>query len=147
MVDKRGTKVRDWVNKQEIEVSGCSVQERTTSREMDGRTLPDTEAGRAGVCEEMCARFERFCALADKHGLKLIVGLITGQMSFGGYYPPVFKGSHNAMSDPAMCKWQLRYIKYLVGRLKTQTAIVGFTKERLPIAFSMKYCSIFSVAS
>ena len=29
----------------------------------------------------------------------------------------------------------------------TQTAIAGFTKERLPIAFSMKYCSIFSVAS
>lgn len=94
--------------------------------QMNGRTLPDTEAGRAGVDEEMCARFERFCALADKHGLKLIVGLITGQMSFGGFYPPVFKGSHNAMSDPAMCKWQLRYIKYLVGRLKKQSAIVGW---------------------
>ena len=94
--------------------------------QMDGRTLPDTEAGRAGVSEEMCARFECFCALAEKHGLSLIVGLITGQMSFGGFYPPVFKGSHNAMSDPTMCKWQLRYIKYLVGRLKKQTAIVGW---------------------
>lgn len=42
LVDKRGTLVRDWANKQEIEVSGCSVQERTTSREMDGRTLQIT---------------------------------------------------------------------------------------------------------
>ena len=74
--------------------------------QMDGRTLPDTEAGRAGVSEEMCARFERFCALAEKHGLSLIVGLITGQMSFGGFYPPVFKGSHNAMSDPTMSPLQ-----------------------------------------
>lgn len=94
--------------------------------QMDGKTLPDTEAGRAGVSEEMCLRFERFCSLADKHGLKLIVGLITGQMSFGGFYPPVFKGAHNAVSDPAMCKWELRYIKYLVGRMKKQSAIVGW---------------------
>ena len=57
---------------------------------------------------------------------KLIVGLITGQMSFGGFYPPVFKGAHNAVSDPAMCKWELRYIKYLVGRMKKQSAIVGW---------------------
>ena len=94
--------------------------------QMDGKTLPDTEAGRAGVSEEMCRRFERFCALAEKHGLGLVVGLITGQMSFGGFYPPVFKGSHNAMSDPTMCKWQLRYIKYFVGRMKKQAAVVAW---------------------
>ena len=34
-----------------------------------------------------------------------------------------------------------------VTLLGTQTAMVGFTKERLPNAFSMKYCSIFSVTS
>ena len=94
--------------------------------QMDGKTLPDTEAGRAGVSEEMCRRFERFCALAEKYELKLIVGLITGQMSFGGFYPPVFAGSHNAVSNPTMCKWELRYIKYLVGRMKKQSAIVGW---------------------
>lgn len=42
MVDMRGTEVRDWSNKQEIEIVGCSVQERTTSREMSGRTLQIT---------------------------------------------------------------------------------------------------------
>ena len=86
----------------------------------------DTEAGRAGVSEEMCRRFECFCALAEKHDLKLIVGLITGQMSFGGFYPPVFGGSRNAMSNPTMNKWQLRYIKYFVSRMKKQNAIIGW---------------------
>ena len=94
--------------------------------QMDGKTLPATEAGQAGVSEEMCRRFERFCALAEKYELKLIVGLITGQMSFGGYYPPVFQGSRNAVSNPTMCKWELRYIKYLVGRMKKQSAIIGW---------------------
>ena len=35
--------------------------------------LPDTPAGRAGVSEEACEKFEVFCALADKYNLKLIV--------------------------------------------------------------------------
>ena len=94
--------------------------------QFDGEELPDTEAGRAGVSEKMCCRFECFCELAEKYGFALIVGLITGQMSFGGFYPPVFAGSKNAMSDPTMCKWQLKYVKYFVSRMKTQKAIVGW---------------------
>ena len=39
LVEKRGTKVRDWTSADEIEITGCSVQERTTARDMDGRTL------------------------------------------------------------------------------------------------------------
>lgn len=31
--------------------------------------------------ETMLSRFEKFCELAEKHGLKLIVSLITGWMS------------------------------------------------------------------
>ena len=94
--------------------------------QMNGQPLPDTEAGRAGVSEEMCRRFERFCALAERHGLALVVGLITGQMSFGGFYPPVFAGSKNAMSNPTMCKWQLRFVRYFVSRMRDQRAIVGW---------------------
>jgi hypothetical protein len=43
--------------------------------------LPDTEAGQAGVSEEMLGRFSAFADLAQQHGLKLIVGLVTGWMS------------------------------------------------------------------
>lgn len=94
--------------------------------QLNGQPLPDTEAGRAGVSEEMCRRFERFCSLAEEHGLALIVGLITGQMSFGGFYPPVFSGSRNAMSNPTMCKWELRFVRYFVSRMRNQCAIVGW---------------------
>ena len=38
--------------------------------------LPFTEAGRAGVDEKMADRFQIFCDLAEKHHIKLIVGLI-----------------------------------------------------------------------
>ena len=107
-------------------LTGGNAADRVYEFMLDGEPLPDTEAGRAGVSEEMCRRFERFCALAEKHDLKLIVGLITGQMSFGGFYPPVFGGSRNAMSDPTMCKWQLRYVKYFVSRMKKQKAIIGW---------------------
>ena len=43
--------------------------------------LPNTEAGRAGIDAVMVERFERFCDLAAKYELKLIVGLLTGWMS------------------------------------------------------------------
>lgn len=107
-------------------LTGGDAADRVYEFMLGGEPLPDTEAGRAGVSEEMCQRFERFCELAQKHNLKLIVGLITGQMSFGGFYPPVFSGSHNAMSNPTMCKWQLRYIKYFITRMKKQNAIIGW---------------------
>lgn len=42
LIEKRGTKVRDWSNPDVIEIDGCSVQERTTARDMDGRTLQIT---------------------------------------------------------------------------------------------------------
>ena len=87
--------------------------------------LPDTEAGRAGVSEEACEKFESFCALADKHGMKLIVGLITGHMSYRTYAPPAFLGKA-LLSDPTVIKWQRRFVKYFVSRFKNQPSIVGW---------------------
>lgn len=87
--------------------------------------LPDTEAGRAGVSEEMCRKFENFCHLAEKHGLRLIVGLITGHMSFRIFSPPAFEGK-NFTSDPAALKWQVRFVKYFVSRFKNQKSIIAW---------------------
>lgn len=42
-VDKRGTVVLDWDNPQTFELSGCSVQPSTTSRDFDGRTVQVSE--------------------------------------------------------------------------------------------------------
>ena len=87
--------------------------------------LPDTPAGRAGVCEEACAHFEEFCALCEKYGMKLIVALITGHMSFRTYNPPAFDGKA-LLSDPTVIKWQIRFVKYFVTRFKGQRAIVAW---------------------
>lgn len=87
--------------------------------------LPDTEAGRAGVSEQACANFETFCALADQYQMKLIVGLITGHMSFGVFAPPAFAGK-NHLADPTIMKWQIRFVRYFVTRFRTQNAIIGW---------------------
>lgn len=88
-------------------------------------SLPDTEAGHAGVSEEACEKFEKFCALAQKYDLKLIVALITGHMSFRTYTPPAFEGKA-LLSDPAVMRWQLRFVKYFCSRFKKCAAIVGW---------------------
>jgi endo-1,4-beta-mannosidase len=87
--------------------------------------LPDTEAGKAGMSEQACEKFEAFCTLAEKYDMKLVVALITGHMSGRTYNPPVFDGKA-LMSDPTVLKWQIRFVKYFVKRFKEQSAIVGW---------------------
>ena len=87
--------------------------------------IPDTEAGRAGVCEVACEHFEKLCELAEKYDLKLIVALITGHMSFRIYSPEAFAGK-NFLSDPTVIKWEIRYVTYLVNRFKNQNSIIGW---------------------
>lgn len=87
--------------------------------------LPETPAGRAGVSEEACRKFDIFCDLAEQYGMKLMVGLITGQMSFRIYAPPAFEGK-NLLTDPTVIKWQLRFVRYFVERFKDKTAIFGW---------------------
>lgn len=88
-------------------------------------SLPDTEAGQAGVSEEACTHFEILCALAEKHQLKLIVGLITGHMSFRMFLPPAFYGK-DLLNDPTVYKWQLRFVRYFVKRFSKVSCIVGW---------------------
>lgn len=94
--------------------------------------LPDTPAGRAGVSEEACEKFEKFCNMAEKYDMKLIVALITGHMSFRTYNPPAFDG-RELLSDPTVIKWQLRFVKYFVSRFKDKSAIEGWDLGNEPI--------------
>ena len=87
--------------------------------------LPDTPAGRAGVSEEACERFAIFCDLAQKHGLSLLVGLITGHMSFRYFAPTPFQ-ARNPITDPTLIKWELRFVRYFVGRFKEHPAIAAW---------------------
>ena len=87
--------------------------------------LPDTEAGQAGVDEEMIRRFEKFAQLAEKHKLSLIVGLVTGWMSGRLFIPPAFEHL-NVLTDQLAIKWQVKFVKYFIKRLKKYPAIIGW---------------------
>ncbi len=87
--------------------------------------LPDTPAGKAGVDENACRNFEHFCATAEKYGLSLIVGLITGHMTFRLFVPQAFAGK-KLLTDSAVLKWQLRFVKYFVNRFKNASSIIAW---------------------
>lgn len=89
------------------------------------KPLPDTEAGRAGVSEEACGHFKEFCTLADKYGIKLIVGLLTGHMSFRYYCPEAFLGK-NPLADPTVMKWEMKFVRYFVKRFRDEPSIVAW---------------------
>lgn len=87
--------------------------------------LPHTEAGQAGVDEEMLRRFARFCDLAEKHGLKLIVGLLTGWMSGRLFVPEMLQG-RNILTDPLALKWEIKFVRLMVRRFREHPAIVAW---------------------
>ncbi len=86
---------------------------------------PDTACGRAGVDERMVERFEEFCDIAEKYGIRLIVPLLTGQMTFRNYIPPAL-ANRDPFSDPYALMWEGRYLECMVTRLKVKKAIVAW---------------------
>ena len=87
--------------------------------------LPFTEAGRAGVDEVMAERFGVFCDLAEKYGLQLIVGLVTGWMSGRMHMPEAFAGKA-LLTDPAVIRWQVRFVRYMVKHFRDKPAIAAW---------------------
>ncbi len=87
--------------------------------------LPDTKCGMAGVDERMVEHFEEFCDIAEKYGIRLIVPLLTGQMTFRNYIPPAL-ANRNPYSDPYALMWEGRYLECMVSRLKAKKAIVAW---------------------
>ncbi len=92
---------------------------------MKGEVLPDTPAGKYAIDEVMCERFEEFCKIADKYGIRLVVGLLTGHMSGNDFIPPAL-ANLNVVSDPAAIRWEIRYLTYMVKRLKHIENIVAW---------------------
>lgn len=84
--------------------------------------LAEDPAGQCGVSGVMLERFETLCDLAEKNGLQLIVGLITGWMSGRLFAPPALE-SLNHLTDPASILWQVRFVRTLVGRMRDHSAI------------------------
>ena len=91
----------------------------------DGQPLPATGAGASGLSETQLQHFEALAGLAQKHHLKLIVGLITGWMSGQLYVPPALAG-RDLLTDPEALVWQQKFVTTFVHRLKNQPAILAW---------------------
>ena len=87
----------------------------------DNKPLPNW----AGVDDEMVRRFEWLCDCAERHGMRLIVGLVTGWMSARQFVPPVFE-EKDVLTHSDAVMWQTRYVKYLVRALKGKRAIAAW---------------------
>ena len=87
--------------------------------------FPDTAAGRAGVSAEAVRRFREFTDIADRHGLKLIVGLVTGWMSGRLFVPPALEG-RNVLTDPVALMWEVRLVQFIVRHFLDDPAILAW---------------------
>ena len=63
-------------------IYALNANDYTVEYSFASEPLPNTEAGRAGVSETACERFEELCAVAEKYGLKIIVGLPCFRSAF-----------------------------------------------------------------
>ncbi len=119
----------NWADFQPIHacfLSGGNFDKVYETRMFDSEEpLPDTPCGRAGVDERMVERFEQFCDIAERFGIRLIVPLLTGQMTFRNYIPPAL-ANRDPFADPYALMWEGRYLECMVSRLKAKKAIVAW---------------------
>lgn len=73
----------------------------------------------------MIERFGKLCDLAEKYGLKLIVGLLTGGMSSRAFMPPVLYGKRIA-TDPTALMFQQKFVRGMVELFKDKNAIYAW---------------------
>lgn len=92
---------------------------------LDGQPLPDDRLGRAGVSPVMLDRFAALCAVADRHDIRLVVGLVTGWMSGRVFCPPVLEG-RDLHSDPLALQLQSRFVSIFVERFRGERAILAW---------------------
>ena len=79
----------------------------------------------AGVDEEMMARFRFLCDTASKHGIRLVVGLLTGWMSGRLFAPPALAGL-NLLTDPRAVMWEVRFVRHFIREMKDHPAIAAW---------------------
>lgn len=87
--------------------------------------LPPTGVGANGMSEEALQKFQVVADLAQKHHLKLIVGLINGWMSGQLFVPPALQGK-NVLTDATALSWEQKFVRTFVHRFKSHPAIVGW---------------------
>lgn len=87
--------------------------------------LPGTGPGKNGVSIEALAHFKQFADMAQKHNIKLVVGLITGWMSGQLFVPQALEGK-KILSDPTSIMWQVKYVRTMVQEFKNHPAVLAW---------------------
>ena len=82
-------------------------------------------ANPACVDETMMARFRFLCDAAEKRGIRLVVGLITGWMSARLFAPPALE-TKNVLADPEAVKWEVRFVRHFVKGMRDHRAIAAW---------------------
>lgn len=77
------------------------------------------------IDETMIERFGIFCDLAQKHGMKLIVGLLTGWMSGRSFVPPALYGK-NLSTDTTALLFEQKFVHGMVELFKDKPAIYAW---------------------
>lgn len=101
-----------------VALRSCRCQ--GTAYSMPGYKKPENEFG---LDEVMLDRFDAFCDLADKYGMKLIPAIVTGWMSGMMYLPPALEGK-NLCTDPTALMWQVRFVRGFVRRFRNRDTII-----------------------
>jgi hypothetical protein len=99
--------------------NGTLVQIRLGPDELP---LPHDAVGQAGVSAVMLDRFIALCDLAERHGIKLIIGLVTGWMSGRLFFPPALE-SLNPITDATSIAWQTKLVHAIMRHSRHHPAI------------------------
>ncbi len=77
------------------------------------------------IDEDSIKKFRTLCCLAQKHGLRLIVGIVTGWMSGRMFVPPALYNM-NLITDARATALTVKYIKGFVEMTKDMPAIYAW---------------------
>ena len=87
--------------------------------------LSGTGPGKDGVSVEALEHFRQFADMAEKHHIKLIVGLVTGWMSGQLFIPQALEG-RKILSDPTSIMWQVKLVRNMVHEFKNHPAVLAW---------------------
>lgn len=69
--------------------------------------------------------FHTLCHLAEKHGIRLLVSIVTGWMS-GRLFVPEMLQERNTLTDPLAIQWEIRFVRLMVRLFHDKPAIAAW---------------------
>jgi hypothetical protein len=78
-----------------------------------------------GIDPVMTQRLASFLDLAESHGFKVIISLLTGWMS-GRLFVPTLFFNRNVLTDPLCLIWEKKYVQGIVNEFKRNKTIIAW---------------------